>query len=468
MTIQFRDANKILFLNPPASSKKKFIRNFDCATESKGNYLYQPYSLLLLTSSVPSHWKIEVIDSVADKLSVNLTLQKIKNSSPQIVVTALAESNWNEDFAFFKQLKEQEPETLFFVFGDSFIEKESRTTIKPFVSAIIENPFEFNFSKFFDEKDYEQGVYTTDKNYSNKKPREVRFQTPRHDLFKHTSYRWPFTEHLSYTTIFLAWGCPYSCSYCVMAKFPNIYRTGENVLEELIHIKSLGYKEFYMGDRSFGLPMKEVTVLLKQMIETELNLKWSTYFHPNQYTPELLELMAKSGCHTLIIGIESSNIKSLKKFNRNIRSDDFEKLLIHSEKLGIKICGDFILGLPGENKEQILETIKYSTKLKLDYASFNIAAPLPGSSIKELAIKNKLMGKYEKGFDSLGNNKPLGNELINGEELIKLRNYAIRCFYLRPSYLFRRFLKIRTFEQLIIQLQEAFALFSKTIFKEKS
>lgn len=97
-----------------------------------------------------------------------------------------------------------------------------------------------------------------------------------------------------------------------MSKFPNYYRSYDEIIEEMKEVASLGIREIYMGDRSFGLPLMNVMKLLQGMIDQRFNFSWSTYFHPNQYTPELLQKMKESGCHTIIVGIENSDQSTLK------------------------------------------------------------------------------------------------------------------------------------------------------------
>jgi radical SAM superfamily enzyme YgiQ (UPF0313 family) len=459
---------KVIFLNPPSSLGRKLIRNFDCATESKGNYLYQPYDFLLLSASIPENVELLLIDAIADKLSLNDTLAKLDGFSSDVLIISIADSNWKEDFELIKLLRKKYKEKCIIVFGDSFIDPISTKKIKPYVNGILHNPIFVDFNAILINRSntwLELKGFIKSDSYTRsdlKKPQEIIIKEPRHIEFLSKNYRWPFSHNFKYTTVFTAWGCPYSCSYCIMAKFPNFYRNYNQVFSELNSIKKLGLKEFYMGDRSFGLPRNNVVSLMEKMISTKLSLKWSTYFHPNQYDPELLELMRNSGCHTIIIGIEIANIKKLKQFGRHTKEGRLESLINHCNRIGMKVCGDFIIGLPGENKKDILDTIELSQIMKIDYASFNIAAPLAGSSIRERAIEEGRLKEGELEFDSFGFKKVLGNGILSGEELQNLRNLAVRGFYFRIGYLVRSLLRIKTFEQLIIQFQEMIQLFKKS------
>ena len=129
----------------------------------------------------------------------------------------------------------------------------------------------------------------------------------------------------------------------------------------------------------------------------------------------------------------------------------------------MEVCGDFIIGLPHDNRETVARTIRYARELDIEYASFNVAAPLPGSSIRKLAIDRGIMKPDEENFDSLGNTRVLSVSALSAQEIVNFRNEAVLKFYLRPRYLFRRLSSIREPEQLIIQLQEAVQIFRKVL-----
>lgn len=466
--MNFSNKENILFINPPSKLGRKLIRNFDCATESKGNYLYQPYDFLLLSSHIKKDQNFLLLDSISDKLNKETVFAKTKEFSPSLVIISIADSNWTEDINFVRDLRNTYPSLCIILFGDSFIDYKSVEKVKSISNGILHNPIEVNFTDILNHiKDewIELDGFVKPDSYTTKNlktPKQVRMNLAQHSEFISTKYRWPFAQNYLYSTVFTAWGCPYSCSYCIMAKFPNYYREFSDVLNELTHIKELGLREFYMGDRSFGLPRNNVISLLNGMIKKKLNLKWSTYFHPNQYDPELLELMAKTGCHTIIIGVETSNFEKLKEYGRHTKKDKFFELLNHAKRLKINICGDFLIGLPGESREDILNTIDFSLELDLSFASFNVVAPLAGTSIREKAIEDGRISEDHHHYDSFGFSKVLGNGKLSGAELLKLKNLANRKFYLRINYLFRRIQNIKSCQQLVIQIQEMLQLFYKS------
>jgi radical SAM superfamily enzyme YgiQ (UPF0313 family) len=137
-------------------------------------------------------------------------------------------------------------------------------------------------------------------------------------------------------------------------------------------------------------------------------------------------------------------------------------MIIHANTLNISICADFIFGLEHEDEYAINETIKYALSLPLDFASFNIAAPLPGSSIRQSALADGRIKINIEVFDTLGKNGVLATSKLDSKILIKLRNSAVKKFYLRPSYIYRRLKKTTSFQHFFNQLNQAFHLFLKS------
>ncbi|OFY98163.1 MAG: hypothetical protein A2Z97_06910 [Bdellovibrionales bacterium GWB1_52_6] len=461
-----------MFINPSTPGNRKITRNTDCASESKGNYLLQPFDFLSLSGAFGADTQIHFIDAVADRLSDSACFERIALLKFRLVIVAIVDLTWTRDYQFISELRNKYPEMAILAFGDALIEDESAKKLNSIVDGIVVSPFLFKPGKVdcwtreaFQRVDRAACGLRTETSYSGtcKKPVLCDLGPPRHELFKHVRYRWPFSRYKKYTTVTATWGCPYSCSYCTSSRLPPLYRDHTSIVEELRMIKALGIREIYFGDKSFGIPVENTTKLLEGMIREKMSFSWSTYLHPRQATPAFLRLMKEAGCHTIITGIETSAPGRLQRFGRSIGEGQIEKVLQAAKEAGLQVCGDFLLGLPGENEDDILATIDYSLRLALDYASFNIVAPLPGSSIKALAVSEGRMRADDHHFDSVGGSNVLGSALVSAERLQRLRNQAVVGFYLRPGYLLRRVLGVRGWEHFQLQLAEAFELLFKVL-----
>lgn len=454
----------VVFLNPPLESYRNIMRNFDCATESKGYYLYQPYDFLVLSSRISSKHNLKFVDCIADKISYSKCFEEINVESLDLIVVSVAQTSFNSDLNFLKKLRSKTKATIL-VFGDIFFSDHCDEKVLSIVDGIIENPCEIDLDTFLDGHVNGLKNRSSYKGSKLKQPKQIFLKDTKHELFLNKRYSWPFTRHLTYTSIFTAWGCPYSCSYCILSKFPNLWRDYSEVLVEMDKVKSLGIKEIFVADRSFGLPYKNVINLLDGMIDRNYRFKWSTYMHPNQYRPELLEKMRQSGCHTIIVGIENSDLKLLKDFGRHVTDNRLRDMIYHARELGIDVCGDFIFGLPGQSEDEILKSINLSIEMKLDYASFNIATALPGSSLHQSLNSNEKDIVANGSYDSFNINKDISFSELSALRLLELRDYAVKRFYFRPSYILKKLFKINGPEHLLVQFLEFLYILKKSIYK---
>lgn len=462
---------KIFFINPPTPLRKKIIRNTTCASESKGNYLLQPYDFILLSGVFPKECNIQYVDGLADNLTKEQIIEKLKTQKFDLVITAVIDRLWDHDLAFLKSLSKftEDKNIPVLIFGDAFLEKNNCEEAIKYADGIIASPFDLkpelilssakeelrNNPDLFGLKNYKEAFSNISKKSQLKK-----INIPRHELFLKSEYRFPFSNHKKYSTVNLSWGCPYSCDYCPASNLPSYFREADDVFNEIKDLVSKGIKEIYFADFSFGVPLENTKKLLKLIIDNNLKFDWSTYFHPNQFNTELLTLMKQSGCHTIITGIETANLRILENFNRTTSKNQITSLINFANEIKINICADFIIGLPGETEKDILNTIKFATSLNIDYASFNIASPLPGSKWRN-EFGTKQGEEIGHHFDSMGGANIIPLSEISALDLLRLKNLAVRSFYLRPIYLIKRMLKLRSFEHFIIQFEEMLHLLFK-------
>lgn len=464
---------KAVFLIPPSPDNKKIIRMIDCAHETKADYLWQPNDYIIMSSLLRENDEAVFIDGTANKLSDNAFFNKLSViNNPDIIFFALSSVCWGTDYNYFQKVKKIYPNVPIFVFADIFLEKEYRAFILKEADGIILNPYDIDLDKMKNIRNEKHEkingicISPEDKVYDGvKKVKNCSVETfPRHEMFLNPNYRFPFAQHAKFATVTSVLGCPFNCSYCATSKMSPVVRRHESVVKELEYLEGLGVKELFFNDKSFGFPRENSFAFLKEMVK-RFNFSWSCYFSPQLYESELLDLMKKAGCHTIIIGIDSANFESLFQYNRKIKQDKSENLVYHASKLNMNICADFIIGLDHESEQDILNTIEYSLKLPLDYASFNIASPLPGSSIRERAIKEGKITVGKEGFDTLGNKNILGSAKVSADRLYELRKIAIKKFYLRPGYILKRLRKIKSLEHLGIQTLQAVSLIYGSMIK---
>ncbi len=460
---------RILLLNPPG--KQLYTRDYYCSKTSKANYRYHPVDLLMLSGILDADHQLRVMDAVAEDLSPEAALGQIISFQPEIVVCLTGAVSWEEDRGFMSLAKEKTG-ALILASGDILLENGEKVLDDfPVLDVIIldfTSPDILEWLRGNREQDYPSLLYRDESGQLRGHEERVSnggftIPVPRHDLFPFKKYRYPFVKREPFATVLTDYGCPFKCSFCVMPHLGYKTRPVENVMAELRLIKQLGIKEIYFNDQTFGVNKQRGKALAQAMIDEDFRFGWVCFSRVDLVDQEYLKIMKKAGCHSLIFGVESGNDATLKRYNKGFSAKQVEETFALCRRLGFDIIATFVLGLPGETEEDLLRTIKFSKKIKCDYASFNVVVPRMGTQVRREAVAAGLVDPNEMRMDQTGSFAVMGTKELTSARLLEVRERAVKSFYLRPSYLVRRLLKIRSWFDLKNQLGEGWALLQKNL-----
>jgi anaerobic magnesium-protoporphyrin IX monomethyl ester cyclase len=211
-------------------------------------------------------------------------------------------------------------------------------------------------------------------------------------------------------------GCPQSCIFCsnkiVMGKKWRA-RSAENVVAEIEQIvKAYGVRQIDFLDDNIAFNRKRLETICDLLVQKRLHIEWCT---PNgvradSLDAELLAKMRAAGCRKILVAPESGVQRIVDDVIKKKQSlKRVEEVVAAAHKLGIKVGCFFILGLIGETKEDMKETISFAYKLRqlgAEYFYFSYATPLYGT---ELYRQAKEGGYLTADFsdDALSEVKPL-------------------------------------------------------------
>jgi radical SAM superfamily enzyme YgiQ (UPF0313 family) len=187
-------------------------------------------------------------------------------------------------------------------------------------------------------------------------------------------------------------GCPYDCTFCsVIRMFGRRYRfkSVEATLKELRYVASVSKATKFIVDDNFAANKKRTKEILRGMISEGIKTRWSAQVRTDvAKDPELLRLMADAGCHTLCIGFESINPKTLEEYNKKQDKEDIISCIRTVREHGIHIHGMFVLGADTDDVGAISETADFATGLGVDTVQLMILTPLPGTSLLQDMMKS--------------------------------------------------------------------------------
>ncbi|MBN1552254.1 cobalamin-dependent protein [bacterium] len=200
-------------------------------------------------------------------------------------------------------------------------------------------------------------------------------------------------EQFPYTTIITSRGCTARCVFCAAYHVHGRRfrpRTPDNVLDEMeFLVKKMGFRELHIEDDNLTHQRSRAKMIFQGMIDRKLNISWTGSNGIALYNldEELLTLMRQSGCYALWLPVESGDPEILKMIKKPMPYKRVSRLVHIMKDLGIKTKGFFMYGFPGETVEQMERTFQFAKMLDLDYSTFFLATPLPGTELWSMALK---------------------------------------------------------------------------------
>lgn len=242
-------------------------------------------------------------------------------------------------------------------------------------------------------------------------------------------------------TIVSGRGCPYKCSFCASSAMHGQklrLRSAKNVVDEMEHLVTDHDIEMvaFMDD-TFTLNKKRVYEICDAIKDRGLDNYWGCTARVDTISEDLLKTMKDAGCITMFLGVESADQQVLNQVNKKTNINRIKKTFELTRKYGMRTIASVVLGMPGDTKKSIKNTIKFVKILEPSYAVFSLATPYPGTDFYLKAASENLIKINDWSKYTLLS-PVLETVDCSLEELKKLQKKAFKEFYLRPTYIARQ------------------------------
>lgn len=388
---------KVLLFAPPYVPS--FMRNarWDAVTVSGSNWypIYLAYCAGLLEKH--GH-EVKLLDAQVDGISREKLYKIIEDFNPELTVMYFSIVSLDNDLQIAEYIQEQLKRDIVLV-GYSASINPIETLCRSKVKMLAEGEFDFTILDLANSKRVDQidGLYWKDS------INELHVNSPRRPVTAKELDDFPFVSdvyrrHLNirnyyqamhyypFIDLFTGRSCPWGlCTFCVWPNTINKgarYRTRsvENVVDELRFIrKEMHYiKDIYFQDDT--LPNDRACEISNAILYAKLKIRWSCYSRAN-LDLDTLKLMKKAGCHLVEVGFESASDEILKNIRKGITKKQMDEFVQSARKANLDIIGAFIIGLPGETRETIQETVEWIKKLPIKRNTITLLKPFPGTPI---------------------------------------------------------------------------------------
>jgi anaerobic magnesium-protoporphyrin IX monomethyl ester cyclase len=241
-----------------------------------------------------------------------------------------------------------------------------------------------------------------------------------------------------WTTILSSRGCPYGCTFCASRKTRWRPRPAADVVDEMEEcVARWGVREFHFEDDNMTIDRGRILAIAEEVRRRGLAIRWQT---PNGIRASVtdgatLRAMRDSGCCHITLAPESGSPRVLKEIIRKGADFDLEQLFevaVDARELGMRVAAYFVIGLPGETRDEVEQSIAYARRLAragVDEVGFSLFTPLPGTPLWDVVARRGEPIDYLDllSIDDLGSAVSFSDEL-SAAELNRLRRKGYLTF----------------------------------------
>ena len=178
--------------------------------------------------------------------------------------------------------------------------------------------------------------------------------------------------------MFASRSCPFGCDFCPYMLYhssdTHSLRPVSDIVAEIERLqKDFGVQSIEFYDPTFGVRREHVMELCEALIALKHPVEWTCFSRTDLWDRELLSQMHYAGCRSILFGVESGNDEVLARTKKGIQLPQTQQFVGWCREIGIDTVASFIVGLPLETPERILETIQFAQRLNPTYAQFHQA-----------------------------------------------------------------------------------------------
>lgn len=240
-------------------------------------------------------------------------------------------------------------------------------------------------------------------------------------------------------------GCPYGCTFChnIFGKKTR-FRSVENVLGEIEElVGKYGAKDIEILDDIFNLDLPRAKKICDEIVRRgiKINISFPNGLRADRMDEELVVKLKRAGAYLAVYAIETASPRIQKQIKKNLDLEKAARIVRFTAEQGITTAGFFMLGFPGETKEEMETTINYAVGHPFHFANFFYVTPRPNTELYETLAKDGARLGSAVGGDYFLYSVNLS--AVPDTEFRRMREDAYDRFYFRrPLHLLRGIARI--------------------------
>jgi len=381
---------KVLFVNPPWQDADRVgfrsnvrwpftVSRDQLADTGAASYhfpIYQAYGLAVLEQD--GH-EVAAVDCTALDLDVSDLLGRMADFAPDLIVVEVSTPSFPVDIETIRRMDEQNDVPLVLIGAHASVFHREILTEHLFVDAIARGEYEYTLrdaARALEEGRPFAGVAGLTCRDSDG---ETVVGPDRPYIYHEPGY-----IALPWITMVSTRGCPSKCTFCnwPQTMYGHTYRarSAENVVDEMAYCVGKYHPgEIFFDDDTFTIGKKRVLEICSEIERRGLDVLWTCMGRVDTVDTEVLSRMRSAGCRKIKFGVETGSREVMDRIRKRIDLQRVPEVFRAARDAGIEVHGTFMVGLPGETRETVRETIELACSLPMDTVQFSIATPFPGT-----------------------------------------------------------------------------------------
>ncbi|MFC1667405.1 B12-binding domain-containing radical SAM protein [Candidatus Omnitrophota bacterium] len=471
-----KDIKNVLLIMPPATIAREYTKE-----------IQPPLGLAYIATCLEKDYNVKILDAACEGwneekkepkglITYGLSFEKIKkiinDLKPDIVGVSCLYSMQHKNAHKICEITKELDKNILTIMGGAHATVLPQKTLEDInVDIVVLGEGEFSTKELLDAMRKEEAISGIDgiafkedgKIILNPKtkfiqdldkiPFPARHLLPMQKYFKINLPHGVSSRYSPNTPIITSRGCPANCIFCSIHSiwgYKYRARSVENIIQELKYLKDkYKIREIQFEDDNLTLDKKRALALFDRMVEEKLDLAWTT---PNGVAmwaldQELLLKMRKSGCYILCLAIESGDQKMLSEtIKKPLNLEKIKKLIHWTNLYGFQTNAFFVVGFPNETKEQLQNTFRFASRLRVDNVSFYIATPYPGTELFRICEQGGYLPKDFSMSDLGVKRATICTKHFTREDLEKMvawhmLKYKLSLIWHNPRAFYRKVIK---------------------------
>jgi len=477
---------KITAVNPPFLPG--YSRGQRSPAVTKSGTLYYPIWLAYAAGALEqAGHEVDLIDAPADELTEEQTIERIRSFNPQLVVVETSTPSIESDVQFADRIS-GEGRTVVLVGTHPTALPEETLNMGEKYTGIVIGEYENPLIGLADAIGHDGDLLKVKGLYLRHLNNEIVFTGDAERITDLDSLPYVssvYSRHLDVVKynnpnalhpqvmIMGGRGCPHGCTFCV---FPQTlqgrrfrHRSIENITGEMLWIQTnmSEIKAVFFEDDTISVDRSRLRKLSESFIENGVSVSWTSNMRAD-VDLETLRLCRKAGLRSVCVGFESGSNEILENMHKGITVEMSSEFAANARKAGILVHGCFMVGTRGEDTDTMRKTLDLALKIDPDTAQFYPMMVYPGTEAYNQAESsgNLLTDNWREWLTEEGlHNCVIRTEELSSAELVDFCDYARRKFYLRASYIIRKFLRSLVSADERRRTLRAFSTFRKYLFR---